>query len=180
MKKEATDLAEHLRATVLSSWEKTVKRLGGLSKTRVLHGPFAVKYYEEITKGFTAVAGGLRVPDTYYNRVSIIKSLLSWLNLAFPLTINRGYNEKMVISMLVACDPETIDDLGLDFQMGEHSEEYEEMLTDYFREEGKEHRMLCLTALLEFLHFSFAKDGYNRAKIQETTCYLYTLVGDPL
>ncbi|KAG1436636.1 hypothetical protein G6F56_013474 [Rhizopus delemar] len=122
MKKEATDFAEHLRATVLSNWEKTVERLGGLSKTRVLHEPFAVKYYEEITKGLTAVAGGLRAPDTYYNRVSIIKLLLTWLNLAFPLTISRDYNEKVVIPMLVACDPETMADLDLDLQMGEHSE----------------------------------------------------------
>ena len=88
----------------------------------------------------------------------------------------KAYNEKQV----VACGQETIADLDVDFHMGEPSEMYEEILADYSRKEGKEHKMLCLIALLEFLHFSFAKFGYNRTKIQEITCYLYILVGDPL
>ena len=88
----------------------------------------------------------------------------------------KAYNEKQI----VACDQEIMADLDLDLHMGEHSEKYEEILADYSRKERKRHKMLCLTALLEFLHFSFAKDGYNRTKIQEITCYLYTFVDDPL
>ncbi|RCH82335.1 hypothetical protein CU098_008428, partial [Rhizopus stolonifer] len=66
-------------------------------------------------------------------------------------------NEKQI----VACGQETMADLNVDFHMGEPSEKYEEILAGYFRKERKEDNMLCLTALLEFLHFSFAKDYYN-------------------
>lgn len=165
-----------LRDNILQSWKFDLQLYNGLVNLKKLKREINGPYCERIKAVFIDIANDIDVPDTYHNRLVIIKVLLVWLNMIFPHFIKDTYDENRVLPMLIACNTDNMDG----FPMGEYSLQYEEKVREHFKKKGEITKVKGMLSLLQLFYWYFARDGFDHEKFKEHAFFFSSLIDKPL